>query len=95
MAYKGISRNQRLSASIRRRKAERMEVTNTNCCGAGPHVSGEVRVMRTGGDSNLILCRECWNREIDYRIDRNDELGNFAQHGLPVWESSKVYDAGE
>ncbi len=67
-----------------------------NCCGNGPHsTTGEVRVMPSGGDSNLILCRLCWTREIAYRRDRNRSLGDFAQYKLPTWESAKAYDHGE
>jgi hypothetical protein len=33
---------------------------NFNCCGAGPHEAGTVKVMPSGGDSNLILCRPDW-----------------------------------
>jgi len=63
-----------------------------NCDGSGPHASGEVRVMPTGGDGNLILCRHCWNREVEYRRDRNKALGDFAKFALPTWESGKVYE---
>jgi hypothetical protein len=68
---------------------------NYNCCGAGPHTPGEVRVMPSGGDSNLILCLSCWTRENQYRRNRNRELGTFAQYRIPSWESAKVYDGGE
>ena len=63
-----------------------------NCCGSGPHSDGEVRVMPSGGDSNLILCRSCWARENQYRRERNRQLGNFAQYKLPDWETAKVYE---
>ena len=75
--------------------AERRAVNN-DCNGSGPHTPGEVRVMPHSNEplhGNDILCRACWNREIDYRIDRNDELGNHSQDGLPVWADSKVYES--
>jgi hypothetical protein len=72
------------------------------CQGAGPHGGDEVRVLPAGGDSNAILCRSCFGREMMFRLDRNRE--NFAKattrhsvppFDIPTWESLKVYDAGE
>lgn len=63
-----------------------------NCDGSGPHSSGEVRVMPTGGGGNLILCRRCWENELSYRRDRNKILGAFAQFALPAWNDSEVYE---
>jgi len=62
-----------------------------NCDGSGPHTLGTVKLLPSGGDSNLILCRACWLREILYRAERNQSLGEFAQFALPTWESGKVY----
>lgn len=49
-------------------------------------------VMPTNGDSNLILCRSCWNRELAYRSDRNRSLGDFAKFALPPFETAKEYE---
>jgi hypothetical protein len=65
---------------------------NNNCCGSGPHASGEVRVMPSGGDSNLILCRSCWRRELTYRNERNQTLATDCLYELPRWEGAKVYE---
>ena len=65
---------------------------NPNCCGAGPHWFGKVKLMPSGGDSNLILCRACWHREITYREGRNRELGVWAHFELPPWYSAKEYE---
>lgn len=64
---------------------------NNNCDGSGPHTPGQVRVLPTGGTSNSILCRSCFNREIAFRQDRNRSLGEFAKFALPTWDSLKVY----
>jgi hypothetical protein len=65
---------------------------NPNCdgykCGSK---TGEVRLLPTGGSSNLILCRRCFDYEIAFRKDRNKELGKFAQFKLPAWEELEVY----
>ena len=65
---------------------------NPNCdgdkCGSE---KGEVRLLPTGGNSNLILCRRCFDNEIAFRKDRNKELGQFAKFKLPAWEDLEVY----
>ena len=63
-----------------------------NCDGSGPHTLGSVRVMPTGGEGNLILCRQCWENELAYRRDRNRSLGVFAQFALIAWNDAKVYE---
>lgn len=63
---------------------------NVNCGGSGPHTAGEVRWLSTGGGSNAILCRACFEREIRWRRERNRSLGEFAQFQLPCWEDLKV-----
>jgi len=65
-----------------------------NCSGSGPHALGQVRVMPTGGDGNLILGRRCWEHELAYRRDRNRDLGEFARFDLPAWTMAKVYGEG-
>ncbi len=65
---------------------------NPNCDGSGPCIlNGEVRVLPTGGDSNGLLCRLCFNREIAFRKDRNKELSKDCAFALPKWESLRVY----
>ena len=66
-----------------------------NCDGSGPHTNGQVRVLRTSKEpfgSNLHLCHACFNREIAWRRQRNQELGQESHFDLPVWTSLKVYD---
>lgn len=55
--------------------------------------NGQVRVLPSGGDSNLILCRSCFEYEIRYRKERNRELSKDCQFKLPKWEDLKVYNA--
>lgn len=64
---------------------------NPNCDGSGPCLPGQVRVLPTGGDSNAILCRRCFTREIEYRKERNRKLGKEAQFKLPAWEDLRIY----
>ena len=69
-----------------------MSDTNANCDGSGPCIlNGEVRVLPTVGDSNGILCRLCYRREIEFRKSRNKELGKDCQFALPRWESLRIY----
>lgn len=67
---------------------------NLNCNGSGPHAAGEVRVMPMGNEpmhGNLILCRSCWQHEIEWRRQRNIGLGDFAKFDLPQWDSAPIY----
>lgn len=65
---------------------------NWNCDGDKCLVSeGEIRVLPTGGDSNLLLCRACYENEMRYRRERNLELNSAAQFALPAWDSLDVY----
>ena len=71
---------------------EEAQPEQNNCDGSGPHTPGEVRVMPTGGDGNLILCRQCWENELAYRRNRNRSLGVFAQFDIIAWNDAKVYE---
>lgn len=73
-----------------RRKQDRR--TNNNCDGSGPHTTGEVKILSSGGCSNLILCHACFNRELQWRTKRNIELSTAYQFDLPAWENCKVYE---
>lgn len=53
---------------------------------------GEVRVLPTGGDGNLILCRACFHYELAFRRERNLDLSKDCQFELPEWKSLKVYE---
>jgi len=52
---------------------------------------GEVRVLPTGGEGNMILCFACYRAEITWRKQRNRELSPDCQFALPSWDSLKVY----
>jgi hypothetical protein len=49
-------------------------------------------VLPIGGDSNVILCRECYQHELQWRRKRNRELEDFAKFDLLGWDSLEVYD---
>ncbi len=67
---------------------------NPMCDGSGPCDPGEVRVLPLGTSphhGNLILCRNCYHHEIQYRQDRNRELAKDCAYDLPSWDSLKIY----
>ena len=67
-------------------------MSNPNCDGSHCLSStGEVRVLPTGGGSNLILCCACHANEIRYRRERNRSLSKDAAFALPEWEALEVY----
>jgi hypothetical protein len=67
-------------------------VKNNNCDGSGPCDLGDVRVLPLG-DSNLILCSNCFDREIKWRAERNKEIHN--PFPLPSWWECKRYLVNE
>ncbi len=70
-------------------------IHNPNC--DGDHCTlndGPVRVLPYGGSGgNGILCRSCFDHEMAWRRERNQELEQFAQFDLPLWSTLKVYGA--
>ena len=65
---------------------------NPNCDGGVClRHNGEVRVLPSGGDSNLILCQACFFHEMNFRRERNKELGAAYQFKLPKWTELKIY----
>lgn len=65
-------------------------IQNPNCDGDKCRSErGEVRVLPTGGDSNAILCRACFDNEIRFRRERNSSVAT--PFDLPAWETLKVY----
>ena len=52
----------------------------------------ELRVLPSGGDSNILCSKRGYLREIAYRKERNNSLGSFALFKLPAWEDLAVYD---
>jgi hypothetical protein len=53
----------------------------------------EVRTYPTGGGGNMILCRDCWAHENNYRMSRGGEFKGFP---LVRWGATEVYKkAGE
>lgn len=53
--------------------------------------NGEVRVLSVGKMSNAILCRNCFNHEMQWRKERNRDLGDFAKFDIVKWTDLKVY----
>lgn len=70
-------------------------MNNPMCDGSGPCENGQVRVLSLGSNphqGNLILCRACFRREIQWRQQRNRELGEDCKFALPVWEHCPPYE---
>lgn len=70
------------------------KIKNPNC--DGEHCTsdkGEVRVLPVGECGKFILCRSCYEYEINYRQWRNQDLENAAQYPLPSWASLTIYQS--
>ena len=67
---------------------------NTSCDGAGPCDPGRVRVLPVSSDphyGNMILFRNCFDREIAFRVMRNSNLHPDLQFSLPEWTRLAIY----
>ena len=75
-----------------------MKKHNDNCdgdhCTAGTE-KGEVRRLPIGGNSAAILCRACYEHEMAWRRERNQEMAKDCAFDLPAWEALKVYPEPE
>ena len=40
---------------------------------------------------NMILCRSCYSREIEWRRFRNKSLNEDARYDLPAWKDLQPY----
>lgn len=60
----------------------------------GVCVPGEVRVLPTEGESGGIVCKSCFEHEIEWRDTMNDELELEAEDllNLPSWEDLAVLE---
>lgn len=68
------------------------QIHNNGCDGAWCRTTnGDIRVLKTGSDSNALLCVSCFNHEMRWRIERNLELSPDCRFDLPTWESLKIY----
>ena len=72
-----------------------MNKNKNNNCDNNKYKSnnGEVRVLPSGGDSNLILCKSCFDFEINYRLSRNIQSATPTNvFEILKWEDLKVYE---
>jgi hypothetical protein len=54
--------------------------------------NGQVRLLPTGGDGAVIVCRSCFEHEMRWRQER---IRQGVQFDLPTWDSLKVYPEPE
>jgi len=50
-----------------------------NQCDYGHETTGKVYRLDTGSGSGVFLCERHWNKEMDWRIARNQDLPNSSQ----------------
>jgi hypothetical protein len=61
-----------------------------NQCDHGHECHEETRLLPTGGDGNMIVCRRHYHHELTYREQQNRRYGE-GKWKLPTWNSLKVY----
>ena len=57
--------------------------------------TNELRVLPSGGSSNILCSRRGYESEIAWRRERNKELEEGCQFKLPTWEELRIYDKEE
>lgn len=55
----------------------------------------ELRILPSGGDSNILCGKQGYEREMRYRQERNKELGDAFKFKLPKWEDLRIYQSEE
>ncbi len=63
----------------------------THCAKA----DGEVKLLPTGGDGNMIICQTCFLHEIAYRKRENQRLSKDCQFKTPAWSELKIYEGAK
>lgn len=69
-------------------------MNNPNCDGGGPCKPGEVRKLPYGSSGgNLILCRNCYEKEIAWRKEANQRYRDaFSRDDTPAWDTLAVVE---
>lgn len=50
---------------------------------------GPIRRLNTGGGSGVYLCRQCWNKEMKWRKQRNKTLSRTARFPILKFPTNK------
>ena len=56
------------------------------------HEADEVRRLPTGGNSAVFLCRQHFNKELQWRRERNKELDYGVQFDIVSWHSLELQE---
>jgi len=65
---------------------------NWNCQGADClEPDGEIRLIPCGGGGDLILCHECYMKEMLWRHERNKSLPVENKYPIPRWSNLEVW----
>ncbi len=95
--YTNLEVEKALAALRLQRLVDNAGKGNMLCFGAGPCEPGDVRVLpMMPGDSphaHLLLCRQCFDKELAYRRQRNPDLPLNHLYDLPAWETLPVWGA--
>lgn len=67
--------------------------TYKNACDYGHETNETVRRLPISEGSAIIVCYRHYCQEMNFRRERNKELGDFCKFDLPSWESLEVYEA--
>ena len=69
-----------------------------NCDGSGPHSGDEVRRLPTSAEAGggaVILCRNCWKHEMEWRKERNTSLEGNAKFPILDFSQGERYNSDD
>lgn len=94
--YHGVIKS---SAALIQFTTQGKTVENTMCdCNHCIQPDGEVRLLPTGGDGNMVVCYACYIHEAMSFLERAKEINEgflyikVGASSLPKWTSLKVYE---
>lgn len=61
--------------------------TPYNSCDGAHDTLGEIRRLETGGGAGALLCKDCYKRELRWRLTR---IFDGVEYDMPRWEDLKV-----
>lgn len=61
-----------------------MVAKNQDCDNCGIHTEkpGKIKWLNLGNNSGAFLCETCWNKEMNYRKERNKTLHGAAKFNI-------------
>ena len=64
-----------------------VKVLACECDGSGPHWGASIRFLPIGGGGNILVCRGCFQHEMNFRRER---IAVGVPFDLPDWNDLRI-----